>query len=149
MKKIFLFIAIILAMNVYSQTEYNVSASGGDNTGRGDVGVILTTAIANGETVFRFTPGRYKIITGVDFPNGSALIIDRGALLDVKDTLTGYNTAIEAGDYQIFTRASNLDGSWEIDEFPISWFGALGDGNNISIELDAAAAFSILKGESL
>lgn len=141
MKKIITILLVIISMALYSQTEYYVNIYG-DNTGKEDVGAVLTSAIAAGETAFRFPPGRYKITTDVIMPSYAVLIIDRGAIIDAQDTITGVWTSVEAGDYQIFTRGSKLDGTWEVDKVMFTWFGALGNTNNVSRELAAAAAFT-------
>jgi hypothetical protein len=143
MKKFIFILLVIATMGLQGQTPYYVNQYG-DVTGKADVGVILTTAIDAGETVLRFSPGRYKITTDVDIPAGVTLVMDRGALIDARDTITGVLTHIEAGYYQIFTRSSKLAGTWDVDKVPVDWFGATAEfiANDLSIEVDTACTFA-------
>jgi hypothetical protein len=92
----------------------------------------LISSIGSTKTDIYFPSGIYKIASNVVLPSNVRLIMGYGAILKVSNTysITGTNTKIDAGLYQIFdlSNGGTIIGSWDIKETYPHWFGAIGDG---------------------
>ena len=147
MKKLSLiFILVIASIFSFSQGEWNLKTQGANTGGAADVSTVFATGTAAGYTVFHLEAGIYRIRNNVVLPAYSLLIIDKGAVINATDTLQGNHTSIQAGNYQIFDRASILTGTWDVNEFPVDWFGMTSANlaNNLSNEFKAACDFATL-----
>jgi hypothetical protein len=78
-----------------------------------------------------FPPGTYLINSNITFANNVRLLPSPGAKLKIANakTITGTNTKIDAGIYQIFdlSLGGAIGGTWDIKEVYPEWFGAVGD----------------------
>lgn len=121
--------------NVYSVLDNGLTGDGVTN----DATVLnaLITAIGSKEATIVFpalTTGQatYLIQANVTFPENISIVFLNGATLKVDNTysVTGTNTNLKAGVYQIFdlSLGGTIDGVWESNIWNPVLFGAIGDG---------------------
>ncbi|NOX86834.1 MAG: hypothetical protein GXO86_12870, partial [Chlorobi bacterium] len=75
--------------------------------------VAFSNAFSENNDVFVPASDNNYLITSLTIPPGKRIWFEKGAILDVTGTLTGDNTEIIAGNYQIFTGGSTLSGTWK------------------------------------
>ena len=90
------------------------------------------TSIGSSKCTLFLSSGTYKIATNVVLPSNVIIKPLYGAIIKVYSgySITGTNTKIEAGLYQIFdlSLGGTVVGTWDIKEVYPEWFGAKGDG---------------------
>lgn len=100
-------------------------------------GVGINAALAAGENIY-LPSGSYDISDiAVTIPSGKVIRFEEGAVITGTNAITGTNTLIEAGQFQIFNVALTVSGSWDYESAYVEWFGA-GSGT-VASSTDAAA----------
>ena len=144
MKKVFFLLLpllCLLSINVSSQTvTFNgVANNSTDNT------AALNAVFQQGSTVIIPSGSNYYKIAGtVNIPSGKTIIFNSGAKFNVTGNLVGDNTAINAGETQIFKNTSKINGTWTTNYIYANWTGAVGNGT--TDDFDALKLFFKLLG---
>jgi len=127
MKKVFIFLLplFFITVNALTQTvTFNgVANNSTDNT------AALNSAFQQGSTV-NIPAGSdyYKIAGTVNIPAGKTIVFASGAKFNVTGQLTGNQTVINAGEYEIFKNTSTINGTWSTSYMYAKWTGAVGNG---------------------
>lgn len=93
----------------------------------------------------------YKITKVINL-GGGTLTIPAGCTLDFQGgifyngTIVGNNTEIRAGLQKIFETSTVLEGTWKINKFPISWYGATPSSEDNINEITLSINFGIKNG---
>lgn len=107
---------------------------------------MMPTA-TGGNTIYVITHD-YVLASDITIPANCVLEFEGGSLSasGSNDTITGNNTYIKAGLCKIFSSDINLDGTWNVKEAPITWFGANTSNADNAIEIKKALDFGYLSG---
>ena len=95
---------------------------------------LINTTINGAKAEIWFKSGTALIGSNITIPSNIKLVFLSGGVLkpNTGKVITGSNTKIDAGLYQIFdlslTGTSGLSGTWDVECFYAEWFGATGNG---------------------
>lgn len=95
---------------------------------------LINTTINGAKAEIWFKSGTALIGSNITIPSNIKLVFLNGGVLkpNTGKIITGSNTKIDAGLYQIFdlslTGSSGLAGTWDVECFYAEWFGATGNG---------------------
>lgn len=103
----------------------------------------FTDALVANDNIF-IPKGNYLLSGTLTIPAGKQLIFARGAILRGTGTVTGNETDIQAGNWQIFDTTVSFSGTWVVNDVYVDWFGMVGDGTDESERWKDCLAFAAL-----
>ena len=101
----------------------NVIDYGAVSDGITDNTLVFNNALQDNNDIFIPHGDSSYLISSLTIPPGKRLWFETNAKLDVTGTLTGDSTEIMAGDQQLFTATSTLNGTWKSGISYNSWSG--------------------------
>lgn len=103
----------------------------------------LTQAMVNKANTIYVIQYDYVLGADITIPDNCVLKFEGGSISasGSNDTITGTNTAVEAGVVKALDIAITFTGTWSVDKFSVDWFGTT-DFNSILAKIISTSCFS-------
>jgi len=124
------FISLVIVLSLSSTINAGTTATfiGYPNNSTDNTAALISQ-LQNCETLIIPAGGNYYKFSGTaTIPTGKKLSFNSGAKFNVTGNIIGNQTIIIAGENEIFTNTSNINGTWSTETVYVKWFGAIGNG---------------------